>query len=102
MTAPATPPGLDPAAIVALAEELPGVARKLAQLIDDAVEQRTRLGRTMLADWRGGARGDFDANEAAHAARAAAVIAHLRRLAADVVDAAAAARRDLAARPPTV
>ncbi len=85
---PSTPvPGLDPAAVLPIAEELPSVARKLAQLIEDAVAQRAALTAELLADWQGSSRATFDAGEVAHARRATELVAALRRLAGDVVDA---------------
>lgn len=93
MTPPDPPAGLDPAAVLSVAAELPAVARKLAQLIDDAVAQRATLTTELLADWQGASRATFDGGEVAHARRAAELAAALRRLASDVVDAGAVALR---------
>lgn len=87
-------PAPDPAAVLPIAQELPAVARRLAQLIEDAVAQRTRLTAELLVDWQGASRAMFDAVEVAHARRAVAIVAALRRLAATVVDAGAVALRD--------
>src|SRR6266508_3984645 len=94
MTPPGAVPGLDPAAVLPIAQELPAVARKLAQLIEDCAAQRARLTPELLADWQGASRVAFDAGEASHVRRATEIVAALRRLAGEVVDAGAVALRD--------
>jgi uncharacterized protein YukE len=95
MTPPASAvTALDPAAVLPVAAELPAVARKLAQLIEEAVAQRARLTAELLPDWYGASRASFDDGEIGHGRRATELVAALRRLANDVVDAGTIALRD--------
>lgn len=96
MRLPLAVPSLDPAAILPIAEELPVVARKLAQIIEDAVVHRATLTAELLVDWHGASRAAFDAGEVANARRALEIVAALRRLASTVVDAGTVALRDQA------